>query len=651
MPPYWRRNYRYRNWRRRRPYRWRTRGFVRRQRFRRRRAYRVRRRRIRKKLSKIRVHEFQPETIRLCKIKGTKCLFQGGYDRRSNNYAQYIGSIVPEHEPGGGGWSLMVFSLDSLWEDYEHLQNIWTTSNAGLPLCRFLGVTMKFYQQEYTDYVVNYDLCWPMKDTPLTHANSHPQRMLLQKNKIVVPSLLTKRRKKPYVKKFIQPPAQLKNEWYFQKDLAGVDLLMLTTTACDLRNSFISPPAKSNNITLTSLNTNFWYNRNFQRPSATTGYSPKNNTYMYTQGNGTTATPTNKAQLIYLGNSIDYQPGSKLPNSQSEGGQMTTWGNPFYHLYTQTDIPIYVSQMPPTTLPTNVTGKITETTQYLGVKVRYNPEKDTGEGNMAYFLPNTTGSGWDPPEDPNLRIEGFPLWVMLWGWADWIKKLAHIGKVDENYMLVVRSSFFDSQLPAYVFLDDSFWNGEGPYKTQMSTYDHFHWYPQFKYQKLSIETISTSGPYVAHTPSQNALQAKCIYSFKFKWGGCPRTIEKIYAPSSQPTWITPHNFTIGSKIQNPRTNPLTYIYPWDTKRDIITEKALQRIQEQQETDELLSKSTGIPSTSRSDPKPILQKTQESDQETSSEEEEKTPLQLQLNKLRRRQRLLKQLLLKTHQNIE
>lgn len=649
MPPYWRRNYRYRNWRRRRPYRWRTRSFVRRQRFRRRRAYRVRRRRIHKKLSKIRIHEFQPETIKLCKIKGTKCLFQGGSQRKSNNYAQYIGSIVPEHEPGGGGWSLMVFSLDSLWEDYEHLQNIWTTSNAGLPLCRFLGVTMRFYQQEYTDYVVTYDLCWPMKDTPLTHANSHPQRMLLQKNKIVVPSLLTKRRKKPYVKKFIKPPAQLKNEWYFQKDLAGIDLLMLTTTACDLRNSFISPPAKSNNITLTSLNTNFWYNRNFQRPSATTGYTPKNNTYLYTQGNGTTTTPTKKTQLIYLGNSTDYQPGKHLDKN---GGSMHTWGNPFFHLYTQTDIPIYVSQTAPSALQDNITsGTITQTTQYLGIKVRYNPERDTGEGNMAYFLSNITGAGWDPPEDPNLRIEGFPLWLMLWGWADWIKKLAHISKVDENYLLVIRSKFFDSELPAYVFLDESFWHGQGPYNTDLDNYDHFHWYPQFKYQKMSIETLSTSGPYVAHPPSDNALQAKCIYSFKFKWGGCPRTIEKVYAPSSQPTWITPHHFTVGSKIQNPRTNPLTYIYPWDTKRDIITDKALQRIQEQQETDELLSKPTGIPTTSRSDPKPILQKTKESDEETSSEEEEKTPLQLQLNKLRRRQRLLKQLLLKSHPNIE
>ncbi len=77
----------------------------------------------------------------------------------------------------------MVFSLDSLFEDYEHLENVWTSSNVALPLVRYLGCTIRLYQSQATDYVFLYDNCWPMVDTPFTHADSCPIRMLMRKTK------------------------------------------------------------------------------------------------------------------------------------------------------------------------------------------------------------------------------------------------------------------------------------------------------------------------------------------------------------------------------------------------------------------------------------------------------------------------------------
>ena len=59
-----------------------------------------------------------------------------GKDRLANNYAQYQQSYVPEHEPGGGGWSYMVFSLDALWEEFLLDRNWWTHGNRGLPLAK-----------------------------------------------------------------------------------------------------------------------------------------------------------------------------------------------------------------------------------------------------------------------------------------------------------------------------------------------------------------------------------------------------------------------------------------------------------------------------------------------------------------------------------
>lgn len=90
----------------------------------------------------------------------------------------------------------MALSLSSIYEDYQHLQNIFTSSNAGLPLVRYKGVRLTFYQHQYTDYVVEVDNCWPMLDTPLKHPNSQPARMLMSKKKIIMPSIETKPLKK-----------------------------------------------------------------------------------------------------------------------------------------------------------------------------------------------------------------------------------------------------------------------------------------------------------------------------------------------------------------------------------------------------------------------------------------------------------------------
>ncbi len=121
--------------------------------------------------------------------------FKVAFERAQHNYIQYIYSPVPQHYPGGGGWSLLVFSLGSLYEDFQHLQNYWSKSNVMLPLTRYLGCKFKFYQSTMTDYIVNYDNCWPMVDGQYTHANSSPLRMIQHKNKIIVPSTQTQKEK------------------------------------------------------------------------------------------------------------------------------------------------------------------------------------------------------------------------------------------------------------------------------------------------------------------------------------------------------------------------------------------------------------------------------------------------------------------------
>lgn len=218
---------------------------------------------------------FQPKSINLCKIIGYKCLFQGSPFRKQHNWIQYIYSYATPKMVAGGGWSLQIFSLDSMFEDWQHLQSLWTKSNAGLPLVRLLGFKFKFYQSKFDDYCVVYDNCYPMVDTPHTHADSAPGRMLQKQKKIIIPSRQTQTRKKPFKKIFVKPPAQFTNKWYFQRDICKIPLLMLTTTSLDLQQPFAPSNVQNNNILIKYLNPNIFKNNNFQEYSRTSGYSPK----------------------------------------------------------------------------------------------------------------------------------------------------------------------------------------------------------------------------------------------------------------------------------------------------------------------------------------------------------------------------------------
>ncbi len=133
--------------------------------------------------------------------------------------------------------------------------------------------------------------------------------MLMGKKSLIIPSTETKKLRHGKRKIFVPPPAQISNQWYFQKDLCNTKLLMIAATACDLKNYYIGPNWESNNITFYSLNTYQFKNHNFQHPSQTSGYTPKPNIYLYSLSNGSTAFPTDKAKLIYLGDSEEYKAG------------------------------------------------------------------------------------------------------------------------------------------------------------------------------------------------------------------------------------------------------------------------------------------------------------------------------------------------------
>nr|UGV39551.1 MAG: ORF1 [TTV-like mini virus] len=598
MPFYFRRNF----YKTRKRYPWRQQRWFRRRRStgpirRKRRRRRVRRNKLKfkkLKLKKIKLVQWQPSHIKKCRIKGTFQLFQCGKGRASHNYQLFKESLVPPHEPGGGGWSYIYFSLNNLYTENKRLQNWWTRSNKGLPLCRFQGVKFKFYRQPFTDYIVTYSNEYPMEVGKYHYPSIHPQRMLTYNHRIIVPSYNTMPLwKKTYKKCFIKPPKEMIDKWYFQNHFQRYPLCMLAVTACNLLSLYVSPNALNNNCTVNALNTNLFKRKSFQYPSITTGYFPKASVYLYASPNGDDEiTKIAIKEITYLGNPGPYFKGEPLGENTKTQYNKTKWGNPFHYDYMNQQRNIIISDKQWTYWFQNPgekpkagniqSGEAQFYTEPLYYECRYNPSADTGDGNEAYWVSNLIEEdGWETQKDPDLIIRGFPLWILLWGWYDWTKKLDKIKHVENDYVLVVKTKFIKPVLPHYVFLSESFCMGLAPYKQplhNMSPFELNHWYPRYKFQEEAIEQILNTGTGVCRFDHEQQIQAHCYYQFYFKWGGNPATFETVVDPTTQPYYPVPGGVVPANEIIDPSTSPLSFFYNFDTRRNLIKQTAIERIQ-------------------------------------------------------------------------
>nr|UGV38769.1 MAG: ORF1 [TTV-like mini virus] len=644
MPRLYRRKY-YRNfWKRKPNY---SRRWIRNRRPRSTFRSKRRRRRVRRKnfkfykhkLKKIRLYQWQPSHIKKCRIKGTIQLFQAGRGRFSHNYQLYKESFVPPHQPGGGGWSYILLSLGNLFTENQRLQNWWTKSNKGLPLCRYQGVKFKFYRQKYVDYIVTYSNEYPMEVGKYHYPSVHPQRMLTYNHRIIVPSLETlPLMKKSYKSCFIRPPKEMKDQWYFQNNFQRYPLVMLAVTACSLQNMYVAENVLNNNCTINALNTNLFKRKSFQFPNVTTGYYPKTGVYLYASPNGGDKVETIKiSDLTYLGNTGPHTEGEELNNTDHNQYVKAKWGNVFHEAFMNEQRKVIISsnqlsywfQTGTSTKPKtgNIpTGQAQFYTEPLYYQCRYNPSKDTGEGNEAYWVNNLTEEqGWDTQNDEDLVIRGFPLWILLWGWYDWTKKLNKIKNIDNDYVLVVKTNFIEPKLPWYIFLNDSFPVGLAPYNQPINTLpltELNHWYPRYKFQIEAIETLLMTGTGVCRAEAVSQIQAHCYYKFFFKWGGNPSTFESVIDPTTQPFYPTPGTLLQTNEIVDPNTSPLNLLYDFDIRRHLIKQTALQRIQNLTDfTNSMFTDGTI----------PTIQEEAQAPQETDTQEEaEKKKILQQLN---------------------
>nr|UGV34398.1 MAG: ORF1 [TTV-like mini virus] len=639
MPWWYRRRQRHwnPNWRRRfRPRPWRTRALIRRRRHRRYRVRRWRRYRrfFRKKLPKIRLNQWQPSTIRNCSIKGTLPLLLCGQGRIAHNFTMWAESYVPESEPGGGGWSYIQITLRALWDEYRKYRAWWTKGNEGLPLVKFRYSKLTFYRSKWTDYIVVIKRCPPFSVTREDYLDTQPGRMLMNIRKIVVPHLGRKQYKKNYITKRVPPPSLWQNKWYFQQDMCNLPLFILKTCAVSLDQFYQPDTQLSNNITLVTLNTDMFQNPNWHW-EGTTGYIPKSAlkpnegyqpVYIYGNERGL-INITNSNQLVKLADTIHLKPGNTIGTTASN--PQNDWGNPFDPKWLSPEVTLFYSFENLTSAKAN---PAVSQFYYTFEKCRYNPIKDTGEGNKVYFKSTKLNQGTFltlPKED--IIITEYPLWLVFWAWTDWIEKSKPIQHIKEDYQIVVQSNFIQPKRNSYVFVDKYLWGADRTHQEFTET-DKGNWHPKYGFQTEVEDQIAQTGPGAPKINHSKSIEANMKYNIKVKWGGCPAPMETVSNPCAQEKFPTPSNVNSRYEITNPEQEKQTYLYRWDERDCFITATAAKRLKKDHSTSKSL---TDFPSLN-----PPVQTKETETSETSSEEEEQAPLLKQLYKLHKRKQLLR-----------
>lgn len=645
MPPFyfyrrrWNPN---RRWRRTRYYRRRRLGQTFRRRFRRRNWVR-RRRRFRyrkKKLTAIRLKQWNPKTIRKCHVKGNLCLLTCGRGRINNNFIINCESYVPTSEPGGGSFSILQFTTRVLYDEYLAGRNWWTKGNTGLPLQRYIMCKLKFYRSTSTDYIVTINRTPPFEVSLDSYLSTQPTRHLMNHNAFIVPKLGRGPNKKTYIKKKVMPAALLQNKWYFQQDMYNIPMLMITVSATTLDQMFAPEDQISTNITIFSLNTNAIQRANWEQLPYSTKAVGTDNIYLWGYGNG--HDPENlKWEGIYpLMNTKTYTDGKPLKNTDdtnctklrniTEPQYKEYWGNPFTNMHQHKDTPIYYGKKPDSTATHNSTPNLLPL-ESLYIECRYNPFKDKGRGNKVYLVSTDTGntSFLSIPNNPKIVIQDLPLWLILWGWLSWLEKSRPIAHLKEEWQVVIQSPYIYPKLPCYLLVD-KYYRQPSEFIIELTQTDLAHWHIKTEMQEEQLELIAQTGPGAPKINNVKQIECHCNYNFLFKWGGNPAPMETITDTSEQEKFPSPSNQLQGLEVSSPNKPKEYYLYHFDEKRSTITKRAAKRLKSDLTTETFFTDCGA---------KDIPLQTQEESTDSSEEEEIQTPQQttdsIRLQLLKRR----------------
>nr|UHM26704.1 MAG: ORF1 [Torque teno midi virus] len=579
MPFWWRRRNR---WFKPRRYRYRRRFRTRRKKLHRRRRprrpYRRRRKRRRYKVKKKRktlpILQWQPDSIRKCKIKGIEVIVLGSQGKQFVCYTNVIKSTPPPKAPTGGGFGCMQFSLSYLYEQYRFRNNIWTHTNIAMDLCRYIRCKLVFYRHPETDFIVRYDRQPPFPLDHLTYAGCHPQNLLLGKHKILILSKSTKPNGKLTKKKIIKPPKQMLTKWFFQHDFAAAPLFQLTAAAANFQYAHIGCCNKNTIVTFLALNPGFYKNGHWaQYRQETTPYKPYNAIFKGLYFWDTSDWPENPLDKT---RHADFIKKHSLQVTEDTYAASVSYSTGFFS-----------SKVLKAVLVTTGLDKNSHIGTLPTITCRYNPAKDTGQGNTVWLHSNISPGYDKPTTDKTIIIQNLPLWMIFYGWLSYVQYVKKASDFLISYTVCIECPAIDvspsiGATNLIIPIDQTFADGKPPYGQDISTFDLTHWYPDIYNQVEVINGLVTVGPYIPkYEQTRNSTwELHFFYEFLFKWGGPETTEPAVADPAQQPTYDALDKQYGSVQVRDPRKQKYeSIIHPWDYRRGILKESALKRIQD------------------------------------------------------------------------
>nr|UGV42961.1 MAG: ORF1 [Torque teno virus] len=620
---WWRPRPRRRRWRRRRARRRRpARRFRPRRRVRRRRGWTRRYRRWRRRKGRRRhkrkliLKQWQPAYIRRCYIVGYLPLIFCGENTFSRNYATHSDDMI-SNGPYGGGMTTTKFTLRILYDEHLRFANFWTKSNEDLDLARYLGATFTFYRHPTVDFIVQIHTSPPFLDTPLTGPSIHPGMLMLNKHKILIPSLKTRPSRKHKVKVRVAPPKLFEDKWYPQSELCDTTLVTVFATACDLQFPFGSPltdnlcvnfqvlgSAYKKHLSIvpsnlesykTHYNTELFskvsYYDTFQtiahiKPSAQQqGFSPtwdeiKNNTVLNSQGSN----PLQSNDTWYLGHTYN---GEKVKQAAEKIRQkylaatraaltiMATLGNELLEYHTGIYSSIFLSP-----------GRSYFETLGAYTDVTYNPLVDKGIGNIIWLDSLTKEDAVLDEKRAKVVIRDQPLWAAVFGYSEFAAKYTGDSAVTANYRLVIRCPYTDpmlidtnNDLQGFVPYSKNFGNAKMPGgSANVPLSMRVRWYVMLFHQLEVIEAIAQSGPF-GYKGDEKSAVLTMRYTFRWKWGGNPVSHQVVRNPCKGGS--KPRREPRSIQAADPKyVTPQLTFHSWDYRRGLFGTASIKRMQEE-----------------------------------------------------------------------
>lgn len=480
-------------------------------------------------------------------------MVMGATGREMYSYTYTQEHWIPPRTPGGGGFGVMLYSLDYLYEQYQYQRNVWTTSNCDFDLVRYTGSKFTFFRHPEVSFILTYSREFPMIITKDTYQTTHPAMLLLKKRKIIIPSKQLNPNGKTKVTIRIKPPRQMSTKWFFQSQFSSFGLVLFQVSAISLTYPHLGPRAQNRLVTLYCLNIYDLYTQP-QWGTSGTPYRPGNSPF------------STSPQITYTPQGATQ---SKTMNTTTEHKNIRT--GIFSAEFLQSKV-------------TYSKGTQTGLQTYPILAHRYNPTIDTGKGNEVYFISVIGNASYAPPQtDQVLYWTGKPLWLLLWGTIDYIKKYKKSQSALQGYICCIRSQAIEPrhENKTFVVVNNDFVRGMNPYNETVTDRQATNWILTLDQQEIALNNIVKSGPY---TPKQDGSTSNwelhVRYTFYTKWGGSLPPQTGACDPLLQEHFAVPDNIRSALQIHDPKKQiPETIFHKFDYRRGQLTKSAIKRMQE------------------------------------------------------------------------